>query len=176
MKVPLLYTSLLLLAGSSFAAEKAWLIDSQDQWQQASEAKSHLDFVDGFATPKAKTSSFTSQIKSFETKRSAKSITFDQSQLWQNWNPKPNIGPSNQQDAPVALSLGPNNYWVFGRYGSGLPKVKKAKKAKKGKAKVNVKAKQLAPKQDAFQAEDATLEGFDIALKTTRFPNQFDAP
>ncbi len=37
--------------------------------------------------------------------------------LWQNWEPVSNLGPTNLADAPVFLTIGPDNYWVFGRYG-----------------------------------------------------------
>ena len=114
-------------------------------------------------TPTAEDSTLQSKLKVFATKRSAKSIVFDQSPIWQNWEPTANIGPRNLRDAPVLLTVGPKNYWMFGRYG-GQPKPKKGKKAEKQKP---------AP---AFTAQDATLEGFDVPLKTTPFKNQYDAP
>lgn len=112
-------------------------------------ASTNLDFKDGMAVPNAKESGFASTLKTFSEKTSAKSLLIEQSPVWKNWNPGPNIGPSNLGDAPVMLSLGPDNYWMFGLYKSGKPD---------------------------FSAEPATLEGFDIELKTTPFPNQFDAP
>ena len=70
-------------------------------------------FKDGFAVPNAKVSTFKSKIKRFDKKRSAQSIIFDQSPVWQNWQAASNVGPNNLQDAPVMLSLGPGNYWMF---------------------------------------------------------------
>ena len=94
-------------------------------------------------------------MKNFTEKRSAKSITLSQSTEWLNWESVPNIGPANLGDAPVALQLGDGNYWMFGKYS------KKKKGSKEG---------------GDFQDAAATLEGFDIDLRTTPFKNQFNAP
>jgi hypothetical protein len=63
-------------------------------------------------------------------------------------------------DAPVMLSLGPDNYWMFGRY-SAAPRRKKGEKPT-----------MLPP----YKPQDATLDGFYVPLKTTRFSNQYNAP
>ena len=91
-----------------------------------------------------------------DRRKKARSLTIAQSTVWQNWEPIENLGPSNLSDAPVLLTIGPNNYWMFGRYG--------------GKRKKN------SEKQKEFKPATATLQGFDIPLQTTRFPNQLDAP
>ena len=156
---PIAFTSLcsLLLLNSAFAAE-SWTIDSQDEWSAATASQSGLAIVDGAISPEEKSGEFKSTLKRFDEKTSLKSITLSQSPIWQNWNATKNLGPSNLSDAPVLLTVGPDNYWMFGRYGSGQARRKKGEKA--------------LPK---FTPEEATLEGFDIPLKTTRFPNQFDA-
>ena len=130
--------------------EHAWVIKNAADWALALKDQTNLEFADGLATPTAKDSTFRSKLKTFDKPRKAKSITIDQSPVWHNWEPIKNLGPTNLGDAPVMLNLGPDNYWMFGRYGG---------KGKKG-----------------FKAEDAKLEGFDISLKTTPFPNQYDAP
>ena len=135
-------------------SKDAWTIDSQEQWEQDTDAETGLEIKDGMARPIKKESTFRSKIKSFDSKRSASSIVINQSPEWRNWEPVKGIGPSNLGDAPVMLQLGPDNYWMFGRYGRGRGKKKSAE----------------------FVAEEATLEGFDIPLLTTPFPNQFDAP
>jgi hypothetical protein len=132
-------------------SENVWVVDSEDDWQAAAADQSNLQLKGGLATPTAETATFQSKLKTFDTKRSAASITFDQSPVWHNWQPIPDLGPSNLGDAPVMLSLGPDNYWMFGRYGGG-----------KGKP--------------GFKPEAAELDGFDIPLLTTPFPNQFKAP
>lgn len=140
-----------LVSASAYAAPPAWKISNTDEWKQAKASSENLKFEDGFAIPQSKTAVFRSVLKASEKKINAKSITFKQSDVWDNWTESPNIGPTNLGDAPVMLSLGPNNYWMFGRYIEGK-------------------------KQDGHQAKDATLEGFDVPLKTTKFPNQYDAP
>ena len=144
---------------TSSPTTNAWTIESQEDWQENMTGKSNLDITKGKVIPTAKEAVFQSSMKKFTKKRSAKSITFSQSTEWLNWESVPNIGPANLGDAPVALQLGDGNYWMFGKYS-------KNKKGKKGKNK----------KKDAFQDEAATLEGFDIDLRTTRFKNQFNAP
>ena len=132
----------------------AWIVDSQEQWQQETESKEGLELTDGMARPSGKQATLLSKIKSFDSKRSAKSILVNQSPEWLNWEPVKNLGPANLGDAPVMLQLGPDNYWMFGRY-------RNRKNKKKG---------------EDFVAKEATLEGFDMPLKTTPFANQYDAP
>ncbi|MGJ8654560.1 MAG: hypothetical protein ACSHX8_14965 [Opitutaceae bacterium] len=148
-----LYVTLAILTPLLASAE-AWTVDSQADWMSNQAEQTNLEFKDGMATPTGQSATFKSTLKSFKEKRSAQSITITQSPVWQNWQPTKHVGPTNLGDAPVFLSLGEGNYWIFGRYGN--PKVKKD-----------------AP---AFVAASAELEGFDIPLKTTPFPNQYDAP
>ena len=151
-----------------------WSIESAAEWTQNIETSDGATVEDGMVFPSEKRATVLTRIHSSATKRSAASLTINQSPIWQNWEPVKNIGPSNLNDAPVLLTIGPDNYWIFGRYGSG-----QSGRKKKGKDK-NKKNAQPAEKQieqaTPFVAEDATLEGFDIPLKTTRFANQFDAP
>lgn len=144
------YTREELQKAASEQPPNGWLIDNDADWALAVENHANLEFADGMVTPIAQEATFRSRLKSFDKPRALKSIRFDQSPVWHNWDPIGNLGPNNLGDAPVMLSLGPDNYWMFGRYGG---------KGKKG-----------------FTAVDAHLEGFDIPLKTTPFPNQYDAP
>jgi hypothetical protein len=155
-----LITALLLAFAPNLNAEN-WSISTQSEWAAALASQEGLEIKDGMATPIAKTATFKSKSKSFAEKRKASSIVFEQSPIWQNWEPIANVGPSNLNDAPVLLCIGPDNYWIFGRYGGGRPRRKKGQKA--------------APLPE-FTPESVTLEGFDIPLQTTRFPNQFNAP
>lgn len=145
---------LLLVVGSSYlVAQEPWTIDSQAEWETESDSRSDLEIRGGMAVPTADTATYRSKLKSYAKKRSAKSIEFEQSPIWQNWEPIDNVGPTNLGDAPVALSLGADNYWLFGRYNSRQPK----------------NAEQHTPEQ-------ATLEGFDLPLMTTPYENQYNAP
>lgn len=128
-----------------------WTIASQKEWEQEAEEQKNLEFKDGQATPTDKTASFRSKLKRFDREKNGSSLTIEQSPVWQNWNPIPNLGPVNLGDAPVMLSIAPGNYWMFGRYTQGN-------------------------KRKNFQAEPAKLDGYDVPLLTTPFPNQYDAP
>jgi len=108
-----LLTALALTGSAGAVAPDGWVIDSQEQWTQATQASKGLAIEDGFATPSDKTATFASKVRRFDQKCKATTITFDQSPIWQNWQPIKNLGPVNMQDAPVFLSLGPDNYWVF---------------------------------------------------------------
>jgi len=121
-----------------------------------------LKIKEGSIAPKEKTGELQSVVKRFPEKRAASAMTFTHSPIWQNWNPIKNLGPSNLVDAPVLLTIGPNNYWIFGRYSS------EKKRGKKGAPKSGPQAN--------FKPKTANLEGFDIPLQTTPFPNQYDAP
>ena len=148
----------MLLCAQLQAAD--WTIDSADDWTQNIASADGATVADGSVAPEAKTATVTTKIHGSDTKRSAKSLTVTQSAVWENWNPIKNLGPANLGDAPVMLTVGPDNYWMFGRYGGVQPKQKKGAK------------KKPAP----FKPEPATLAGFDMPLQTTGFPNQFNAP
>lgn len=163
MKKPhtLALSSLALLSVQLVTAE-SWVIDSQEDWTANAAQETGVSISDGAISPSDKSGTFVSSLKRFDKKKSAASMTFGQSPVWKNWNPIENIGPSNLGDAPVLLTVGPDNYWMFGRYSSG-------KRNQKNKGKTT-------PKAPPFVSEPATLEGFDIPLETTPFPNQYNAP
>lgn len=142
-------TCLAVFATPALAAE-SWVISSQDDWTATADYQTHLEFQDGLAIPTDRVSTFISKVRRFDQKRRAKSIVLEQSPIWQNWEPVSNLGPVNLADAPVFLAIGPDNYWMFGRYGGKRNK--------------------------DFKPEPAALEGFDVKLQTTPWPNQFDAP
>jgi hypothetical protein len=130
-------------------ADSSWVIDTQDEWKQATADQSDLELKDGLATPTAKKATFRSTLKTFDEKRSAESITIDQSTKWHNWNPVGQIGPGNVGDAPVFLRMGDDDYWLFGRY---------------------------KPSKDSAPVAAAELEGFDVPLMSTKNPRLFVAP
>lgn len=157
--VSFLFASL-AISLSSLAAE-SWTIANEADWKTALESSEGMQIENGNAFPEEKSGELRTKLQSFAEKRSAKSLSISQSPIWQNWIPIENLGPSNLSDAPVLLTMGPDDYWMFGRYGSGMPRRKKGEK--------------LQP-QPEFTPTEATLEGFDIPLQTTRFPNQYNAP
>ncbi|MDF1862060.1 MAG: hypothetical protein P1U87_17720 [Verrucomicrobiales bacterium] len=158
---PLAVSLLLTLLSLPVFAAEPWSIDDESQWKSEIASSEGLSIEKGMAAPTGESGSLKTKVQSFGEKRSAKSLTIQQSAIWQNWIPTENLGPVNLADAPVLLTKGPDDYWMFGRYGGGQPRRKKGEKAKP------------LPK---FEPQAATLEGFDIPLQTTRFPNQYDAP
>lgn len=138
-----------------------WIIENADDWTKNLQSAEGAVVADGSVSPKAKTATIITKINHSNEKRVAKSLVVNQSAIWQNWNPIENLGPANLQDAPVLLTVGPDNYWMFGRYGSAQPRRKKGQNAKP---------------QPPFEPGKATLEGFDIPLQTTPYPNQYNAP
>ena len=117
---------LIPLAISTLHAEKAaWSIDNEKDWKDNINSSEGAVIEKGSVAPKAKAATVLTKIQTFDAKRSAKSLTIAQSSIWQNWSPTTNLGPANLQDAPVLLTKGPDDYWMFGRYGGGKPKRKK---------------------------------------------------
>ncbi len=146
---------LLFLGITGVCRGESWVIDSQEEWQANTREQKGLEMEAGKAGPAGAEAELASVLKKFSTKRKAESILFEQSPEWLSWEPAGDLGPVNLGDAPVMLSLGPKNYWMFGRYGGG---------------------RQRGASAQAFEPQPAKLEGFEIPLTTTPFPNQFDAP
>ncbi len=72
------------------------------------------------AVPTQRTSSYNSIVKQFSAKKSLQSVVIKQSPGWENWIPfRDGLGPQNLGNAPVMLSLGPKNYWMFGQKSRG---------------------------------------------------------
>ncbi|WDI41623.1 hypothetical protein [Bremerella sp. P1] len=147
--LPLLIVSAFFASNQLQAAD--WKIDSEAEWNQNIAKAQGASVADGTVSPKEKTATITTKVHATDKKQSAKTLTLTQSPIWQNWNPIDNIGPSNLGDAPVLLTVGPNNYWMFGRYGKGKQNTK-------------------------FQPAEVALEGYDYPVQTTPYPNQYNAP
>ena len=123
--------ALTILIGASFlhAEETEWKLDSEKNWKQNLESSKGAAYEGGGFAPREVKASLLTKLQSFDKKRSAVSLTVSQSPVWQNWSPIENLGPINLNDAPVLLTMGPDNYWMFGRYGSGQPREKKVRNA-----------------------------------------------
>ncbi len=157
MKKQKIVFSLLAIVTSTAFSDQAWTIDTQEDWAQSISSKNQIDLKDGMVSPTAKLATLKSELKQYSEQRSAASITFEQSPVWLNWEPTKNIGTASMQDAPVMLTMGPDNYWMFAKYG-------RPRSGKKGE------------KSSPFKSKPAILEGFDIPLLTTQVPNEFTAP
>ncbi|NBC03270.1 MAG: hypothetical protein GVY20_06150, partial [Bacteroidetes bacterium] len=84
-----------------------WQVVTQEQWDAAYMDGENIAIRDGFVKQEGDVAVFRSKLKQFNSKRSAKSVVFKQSDQWLNWMPIKNIGPSNLGDAPVVLAKGP---------------------------------------------------------------------
>lgn len=135
------------VATSTVFADQAWIVDTQAEWEQGINAQKQIEFKDGMATPTASSAALRSTLKRFNAKRKAGMLTVKQSDLWQNWNPRPNIGPK-LGDSPVFISVGPQDYWMLGRC-------------------------HMKPKKPL---ETVTLPGYDEPLLKTAKANEFVAP
>ena len=151
----------ILLSSCDKATDHQWQLRSDEDAKENLESSEGAVFAGGSISPEGESAKILTKMHTPGGKQSAASLTIEQSPIWQNWIPTENLGPVNLADAPVLLTMGPGDYWMFGRYSSGQPRRKKGEKA---------------PEQPAFVPEAATLEGFDIPLETTRFPNQYNAP
>jgi len=107
--------AVLLLAATTAAAVEAdqWVVDTAQQWNEAHQESEGLEFSDGMATPIDGKAVFRSMLKTFDQKRRAKSLTFQQSPAWDNWTPIENIGPQGTSNAPVFLPIAEGDYWYF---------------------------------------------------------------
>lgn len=91
-----------------------WIVDAAADWTQARSTASNLQLANGFATPTANASSFTSIVKPFPNKRKATKLTFKQSPVWDNWVPLGyDVQTRTGGDAPVFVPVGPQNYYLL---------------------------------------------------------------
>lgn len=93
---------------------KEWIIETQADWESNAATKSGMEFQDGMAVPSERSATFVSKIKSFDQKQTPRSLVVSQSPVWDNWQAAPKIAPANLDDAPVLLTKGPGDYWIFG--------------------------------------------------------------
>lgn len=94
---------------------KTWIIDTQTQWSQAHDSSTNIVIADGFAEPNQPIASFQSILKTFSDKKQAKTITFTQSPVWDNWTEIPAIAPWYTGGAPVFLPITDKDYWFFAK-------------------------------------------------------------
>ncbi len=111
---------------STHAHETLWQINDNQSWIQATSTSENLVFKNGLASPSKKTAQYSSVVKQYAEKRTAQSITFEQSNLWKNWKEVPNVGPKNTSDAPILLPVADGDYWYLSRYNKKDPVTQKA--------------------------------------------------
>jgi hypothetical protein len=131
----------------------SWRIDTSEEWEGAAGETEGLTVNDGLLVPTGRTGIYRSKLQRFKDRRTARTLTLAASPMWENWQPVNKVAPPTLGDAPIFLVKGPGDYWLFGR--NSAPKNRKAQE---------------------FKPESATLEGFDVPLQTTSYPQLFDAP
>ncbi len=99
----------IILALGLFASAHA------ETWTDSIASSEGMTIEDGMAFPTESSGTLQTKIDTSAGKRSATTLTLTQSPIWQNWIPIDNLGPANLADAPVLLTMGPDNYWMFGR-------------------------------------------------------------
>ncbi|WP_411847043.1 hypothetical protein AAFN60_06210 [Roseibacillus persicicus] len=159
MKTTLIFPLLFSASLVGFAYPNAWTVDSQEEWEQGLALQDELEVKGGMVSPVGEKATFRSVMRSFDELRSAESIRLEQSPVWLNWKPTANIGTASMAGAPVMLSLGPDNYWMFAAY-----RDPSSKQGRKGAG------------SPPFEAKSATVEGFEVPLLTTPLANEFTAP
>ena len=101
------------LAVGAHAAGDTWVVDTQADWQAAKSKAADFIIEDGLAQPNAEQALFQSVIKSVAKERQAKTITFRQSPVWDNWTQIDDITPSGIGNAFVFLPVAPGDYYVL---------------------------------------------------------------
>ena len=104
---------LLLISTNALHADELSL-SAQKEWVEGTESIEGAEIKTGQVIPTQKTANLLTRLHSFDSKKKAETLRLTQSAIWQNWTPIENLGPSNLNDAPVLLTIGPNNYWMFG--------------------------------------------------------------
>jgi hypothetical protein len=112
-------SALWVICGLSFIEAKPLTVDTQEEWQNVMAESQSVELKEGRLTPKGKQARFTSKVQQVGERQKLKSVEFQQAPDWLNWKSVSNIGPKNAKDAPVFLSLGDGDYYLFARYDGG---------------------------------------------------------
>lgn len=152
---------------------KDWRIESQSDWQAEVADKTDLEIADGLVTPTAEKATLRSVMKTFDKETSAQSLVIAQSPVWENWEAT-RISQPNMTNAPIAISCGPNDYWIFGNLRTFENMKKLEERQRAAFEKKNPEATFEPEYQlDGFVPQPATLDGYDVPLETTPYPNQY---
>ena len=139
--------SFAILVKAPLQAEE-WKTKTQEEWSSNSASSPQLEIKDGMLRATADRAVYKSVLKSFDSKRSPKSIIVHQSTAWLNWQAVKDMKPKGAGGAPIFMKKAAGDYWLLSIVNRSLPK------AKKGAAPVK-------------------LAGFDTPLLPTTDPNQF---
>lgn len=95
-----------------------WTIDDQATWTASTKNSNNITLANGFAEPSADNSQFSSTTKTFPVKRKARTVTFDQSPVWDNWTGVANVGGGGS-DAAILLPIANDDYYYLARGSTG---------------------------------------------------------
>ena len=104
--IPAIGIPALFLAQIAFG-EESWSIGSVAEWKAAIESSEGVTIEKGVASSTDKTGSLRTKVKTFKKKCSAKSLTIEQSALWQNWEAKPRSRSQEPAGRPRVSHYGP---------------------------------------------------------------------
>ncbi|MEM9161080.1 MAG: hypothetical protein AAGB46_18690, partial [Verrucomicrobiota bacterium] len=116
MKVSVSLVVFALTACVALAAEKNWKIETDADWRQNRVLSENIHVEEGMAHSTSLASSYTSIVKSFPKRRKAKSLTFRQTDIWDNWKEIPKVGVPEMRDAPVFVPVKKGEYWLLARH------------------------------------------------------------
>ncbi len=95
---------------------RQWIVDSGADWSAAMLSNRNLVVSNEMVEPTAGSALFASIVKTFPSKRKARSVTFIQSPAWNHWIESPTqIGASAASDAPVFVAVGDKDYYHLGK-------------------------------------------------------------
>jgi hypothetical protein len=93
-----------------------WELKTQQDWLAASAECVNIEITDGCLKLTSDSAFFATALKKFKNKHQLKSMTIQQSPVWNNWHPIDKVAPSEAQDAPVFVPVSHGNYWFLSRY------------------------------------------------------------
>jgi hypothetical protein len=106
----------LCLSSAVFGNDRAWTIESRLDWIENTRTTTDVLIEDDQARSQEVESQFSSKVKRFDQKRSVRSITFKQSDAWNNWREVSNIGLDVMRDALIFLPVKEGEYYMLGRH------------------------------------------------------------
>ncbi|MBK1877635.1 hypothetical protein [Pelagicoccus mobilis] len=116
LKTKLFLMGTLAAASSLVGSESTWTIDSQVEWHNAVQNSEQIELRGGEAKSTGFASKVSSVVKRYEESKQASSITFTQSDDWNNWREIEKVGVPGMEDAPVFVPVKDGEYYLLARY------------------------------------------------------------
>lgn len=155
------------------AKAESWKI-TPVEWETGILSSEGITLSERGAQATAGEATFKTQLKTFDKKVSVGEIQLIPSVDWLNWIPTQLTHP-NMRNAPVMISTGPNSHWIFACYNSEEALLKQHKALQEKAEKKGKKHPPFPYATEGFAPEEVTLDGHDVPVLTTIFPNQYMA-